>query len=89
MCNLAIERLMMNQNVPRRSHHIARRLGHQGARAGAIGLPPDDKKDATDWNTKTKSNIMKCKSVLHVSTFHVLTLHIGYQQSELVASVTN
>ena len=88
MCNLAIERLKMTKNLTRRSHRIARRADQQGARAGKMGLAPDLEKKSTDLNTKTKTNIMKCKTMLHVSTFNIRTLHV-FQQSELVASAEN
>ena len=60
MCNIAIERLIITQNLPRRSHRIARRAGHQGARTGVTGLALDLEKYATDLKSKSKTKFIIC-----------------------------
>ena len=89
MCNIAIERLIMTQNLPRRSHCIALRANHQGARTGVTGLALDLEKHATDLKSKSKTKFMKCKRAINISTFNVRTLHTICQQSELIESAIN
>ena len=79
----------MTQNLPRRSHCIARRAGHQGARTGVMGLALDLEKYATDLKSKSKTKFMKWKRAINISTFNVCTLHTICQQSELIESGIN
>ena len=69
----------------RNSYRIVRRAGDQGAR------PADLARYAVEKSTtvsKTKTNLLKCKRNLHISTFNTRTLTSSSQIGELTAAAT-
>ena len=78
----------MTRNL-RRSYHIARRAGHQGARPGLRGQDSDGDKYATDpptVPTVPTTPLFKGKKTTRLSTFNVRTLSGESQIPELIAS---
>ena len=65
------------------SNHIARRVGHQGARS-PVGRQAGIEKYATDQNPK-RNNLLKCRNTTLISTLNCRTLNDNEKKGELTA----
>ena len=76
----------MTTQIPRRSSRIARRAVNQGARSAAVmDSPAQPEKSVRD----PKTNLLKCKNTIIISTFNVRTLSTINQIPELIANSIN
>ena len=65
------------------SNHIARRVGHQGARS-PVGRQAGIEKYATDQNPK-RNKLLKCRNTTLISTLNCRTLNDNEKKGELTA----
>ena len=66
------------------SYHIARRVGHQGARP-PVGCQAGIEKNATDRDVSKDNRILKCRKTTLFSTFNCRTLNSSGKIGELTA----
>ena len=74
----------MTSNSTTSSYHIARRVGHQGARP-PVGCQAGIEKNATGQNISKACRLFKCRKTTLVSTFNCRTLSSIGRTGELTA----
>ena len=74
----------MTSNSTTSSYHIARRVGHQGARP-PVGCQAGIEKNATGQNISKDCRLCKCRKTTLVSTFNCRTLSSIGKTGELTA----
>ena len=74
----------MTSNSTTSSYHIARRVGHQGARP-PVGCQAGIEKNATGLKISKDRRLSKCKKTTLVSTFNCRTLSSIGRTGELTS----
>ena len=78
----------MTSNSTTSSYHIARRVGHQGARP-PVGCQAGIEKNATGQNILKDCRLFKCRKTTLVSTFNCRTLSSIGRAGELTACTSS